>query len=142
MNYNLPIYLTSGRGHLAVRPSVGARFATSAGGGSQGQFGILGGARLAPPINKYMVSDIYAGFRFRYGNLDFEWLDEESGWEGTFIFRNANSLEISPPLCIYVTAAVDFDVSRFREVWVVPDYIEYGTRKPTFSVAVGPALYF
>lgn len=142
LNYNLPIYLTTGRSRLAVRPLFGARFATSAGGGSQGQFGILGGVRATPFKNKGIILDVYAGLRFRYGNLDFEWLNEGWGWKSTFIFRNANTFVVSAPLCIYVTTAVDFDISRFREVSMVPDYIEYGTRKPTFSVAVGPALYF
>jgi hypothetical protein len=138
-NYNLPIYLTSGRLRFAARPLFGARFATSDAGGSQGELGALAGVRFKPSPTKCIFSDLYFGWRGRYGALGFERADEPDGWKHSFIFRNANTIEIVLPFCIYVTTAVDYD---FSKVAPPSGSTETGTRKPNFSGAFGPAFYF
>ena len=138
-NYNLPIHFGSGRLRPAVRPFFGARFATSERGGSVGQLGILGGVRFKPSPTKCIFSDLYFGWRGRYGSLPFEEAEEAEGWKHSFIFRNANTIEIVLPFCIYVTTAVDFD---FSKVAGPPGSTETGTRKPNFSGAFGPAFFF
>jgi len=138
-NYNIPIYLTSGRLSFAARPLFGARFATSDAGGSQGELGVLGGVRFAPAPEKCIFSDLYVGWRGRYGALAFERADEPEGWKHSFVFRNANTIEIVLPFCIYVTTAVDFD---FSKVAPPAGSDETGTRKPNFSGAFGPAFHF
>ncbi|UCH78721.1 MAG: hypothetical protein JSU81_01865 [Candidatus Coatesbacteria bacterium] len=138
--YNLPIYLTAGRFRFAARPLFGARFATSGDGGSQGELGVLGGGRFAPAPEKCIFSDIYVGWRGRYGALTFERADRPDGWKHSFVFRNANTIEIVLPFCIYVTTAVDFDFSKVAGPPTPPG--ETGTRKPNFSGAFGPAFFF
>ncbi len=137
--YNLPIYFTSGPLRPAVSPFFGARFATSRYGGSLGQLGILGGVRYQPSPNKCTFSDVYFGVRSHYGSLDYERATEDRGWKSGLVFRNANTIEIFLPLCIYITAALDYD---FYDVGsAVPDF-EGETRKPVFSGGFGPAFYF
>jgi len=138
-NYNLPIYFTSGMLQPAVRPSFGARFATSTRGGSVGQLGILGGIRFKPSPTKCIFTDLYVGWRGRYGTLRYETAYEPDGWKNGFAFRNANTIEIVAPLCIYITAALDYDFTK-----VAPANLKQeGTnRKPVFSGGFGPAFSF
>jgi hypothetical protein len=138
-NYNLPIYFTSGLLQPAVRPSFGARFATSTRGGSQGQLGILAGVRFKPSPTKCIFSDVYVGWQGRFHALDFETAFEPDGWKSGFAFRNANTIEIVVPLCIYITAAVDYD---FAKVKPASRKVDPGTRKPVFSGGFGPAFTF
>lgn len=138
-NYNLPIHFASGMLQPAVRPFFGARFATGERGGSVGQLGVLGGVRFKPSPTKCIFTDVYFGWRGRYGSLGFEEAEEEGGWKNTLAFRNANTIEIALPFCIYVTAALDFDFTKVRAA----GQGEEGTsRKPTFSGGVGPAFFF
>jgi len=131
-NYNIPIYFTMGRLRPAVRPFFGGHFFTGEGGGSQGQLGILGGARfIIKPCN---FSDIYFGWRGRYRALPTDGADEPEGWKSSFILRNANTIHIYGPACIYVTAAVDFDLTKYAAVRLSQ------TRKPAFAFAGGPAI--
>jgi hypothetical protein len=138
-NYNLPIYFTSGALRPAVRPFFGARFATSVRGGSVGQLGILGGVRFKPSPTKCTFSDLYFGWRGRYGSLGFEEAEEDDGWKSGFAFRNANTIEIALPFCIYITAALDYD---FTKVEPASRGEEVTSRKPTFSGGFGPAFFF
>lgn len=138
-NYNMPIHFTSGTLQPAVRPFFGARFATSGRGGSLGQLGFLGGVRFRPSPTKCIFSDVYFGWRGRYGSLEFEEAEEDEGWKSAFVFRNANTIEIVLPFCIYVTAALDYD---FAKVAPASPKDESGTRKPTLSAGFGPAFFF
>ncbi len=138
-NYNLPIYFTSGALRPAVRPFFGARFATSDRGGSQGQLGILAGVRFKPSPTKCTFSDVYFGWRGHYDALPFETAFEPDGWKSGFAFRNANTIEIALPFCIYVTAALDYD---FTKVEPASRKDESGNRKPTFTGGFGPAFVF
>ena len=138
-NYNLPIHFTSGVLRPAVRPFFGARFATSGVGGSVGQLGILGGVRFKPSPTKCTFSDLYFGWRGRYGSLGFEEAEEDEGWKSGFAFRNANTIEIALPFCIYITAALDYD---FTKVEPASRGEEETSRKPTFSGGFGPAFFF
>ncbi len=138
-NYNVPIYLTPGPLRPAVRPFFGARFATSARGGSQGQLGILAGVRFKPSPTKCIFSDVYVGWRGRFYALDYETAFEPEGWKSSLAFRNANTIEIVVPLCIYITAALDYDFANVRPA-TRDD--EPGTRKPVFSGGFGPAFTF
>ena len=138
-NYNAPIYLTPGPLRPAVRPFFGARFATGNGGGSQGQLGILGGVRFKPSPTKCIFSDVYVGWRGRFYALPFETAFEREEWKSSFAFRNANTIEIVVPLCIYITAALDYD---FAKVTRASRDDEPGTRKPVFSSGFGPAFTF
>ncbi|NIT36437.1 MAG: hypothetical protein GTN49_08040 [candidate division Zixibacteria bacterium] len=140
-NYNSPIYFTPGPLRPAVRPFFGARFATGDKGGSLGQLGILGGVRFRPSPTKCIFSDIYFGWRGRYGSLAYERAEEPEGWKSGFAFRNANTIEIVKPLCIYITAALDYD---FTKIAPAPATVkgESESRKPTFSGAFGPAFFF
>ena len=138
-NYNLPIYFTSGALRPAVRPFFGARFATSDRGGSVGQLGILGGVRFKPSPTKCTFSDVYFGWRGRYGSLGFEEAEEDKGWKNGLAFRNANTIEIALPFCIYVTAALDYD---FTKVQPGRREEEGTSRKPTFAGGFGPAFFF
>jgi hypothetical protein len=138
-NYNLPIHFTSGVLRPAVRPFFGARFATSVRGGSVGQLGILGGVRFKPSPTKCTFSDVYFGWRGRYGSLGFEEAEEAEGWKNGLAFRNANTIEIALPFCIYVTAALDYD---FTKVEPASRKDESGNRKPTFTGGFGPAFFF
>ncbi|HUV86618.1 MAG TPA: hypothetical protein VMX79_05845 [bacterium] len=138
-NYNLPVYFTSGPLRPAVRPFFGARFATSDRGGSLGQLGVLGGVRFRPSPTKCIFSDVYFGWRGRYGSLEFEEAEEDEGWKNGLAFRNANTIEIVLPFCIYVTAALDYDFTKVEPASLKD---ETGTRKPTFSAGFGPAFFF
>jgi hypothetical protein len=138
-NYNLPIYFTSGALRPAVRPFFGARFATGGTGGSVGQLGILGGVRFRPSPTKCIFSDLYFGWRGRYDALPFETAEEPDGWKSGFAFRNANTIEIAAPFCIYITAALDYD---FTKVAPAGPEQEPTNRKPTFSGGFGPAFVF
>lgn len=137
--YNLPIYFTSGPLRPAVSPLFGARFATSRYGGSLGQLGILGGVRYQPSPNKCTFSDVYFGWRGHYGSLYYERATESRGWKSGLIFRNANTIEVFLPLCIYITAALDYD---FYDVAPAAATSEGESRKPVFSGGFGPAFYF
>jgi hypothetical protein len=138
-NYNMPIHFTSGTLRPAVRPFFGARFATSERGGSVGQLGILGGVRFKPSPTKCIFSDVYFGWRGRYGSLAFEQAGEDEGWMNGIAFRNANTIEIALPFCIYITTALDYDLTKVR----IAGQTEGGTsRKPVFSGACGPAFFF
>ncbi len=138
-NYNLPVYFTPGPLRPAVRPFFGARFATGDNGGSLGQLGILGGVRYRPSPTKCVFSDIYFGWRGRYGSLAYERPEEAEGWKSGFAFRNANTIEIVLPLCIYITTALDYD---FTKIAPATAKAEGESRKPTFSGAFGPAFFF
>jgi hypothetical protein len=138
-NYNLPIYFTPGPLRPAVRPFFGTRFATSIRGGSLGQLGILGGVRYRPSPTKCIFSDIYFGWQGRYGSLDYERTEETEGWKSGFAFRNANTIEIVLPLCIYITTALDYD---FTKIAPATAKAESESRKPVFSGAFGPAFAF
>jgi len=138
-NYNLPIYFTSGVLRPAVRPFFGARFATSDRGGSQGQLGMLAGMRFRPSPTKCIFSDLYFGWRGRYDALPFETAFEPDGWKNSFAFRNANTIEIVVPLCIYITAALDYDFTKVKPLSRKEDP---GSRKPVFSGGFGPAFVF
>jgi hypothetical protein len=138
-NYNLPIHFTSGVLQPAVRPFFGARFATSVRGGSVGQLGILGGVRFKPSPTKCTFTDVYFGWHGRYGSLGFEEAEEPEGWKHGLAFRNANTIEIALPFCVYVTAALDYD---FTKVQPAGQGEEETSRKPTFSGGVGPAFFF
>jgi hypothetical protein len=138
-DYNVPIYFTSGPLRPAVRPFFGARFASGASGGSQGLLGILGGVRFKPSPTKCIFSDVYVGWQGRFHALRFETAFEPDGWKSSFAFRNANTIEIVVPLCIYITAAVDYD---FAKVSPATRDDEPGTRKPVFSGGFGPAFTF
>jgi len=138
-NYNLPVYFTPGPLSPAVRPFFGARFATGVRGGSLGQLGILGGVRYRPLPTKCIFSDIYFGWRGRYGSLAYERAEETQGWKSGFAFRNANTIEIVLPLCIYITTALDCD---FTKIAPATAKAEGESRKPTFSGAFGPAFSF
>ncbi len=121
-----------GRLRPAARPFVGTRLLLGEGGGSQGELGVLGGARFI--LKKCSFSDIYAGWRGRYGALGADLPTEVQGWKSAFVVRNANTIEIYGPACFYLTAAVDYDfTSRGRTGETV-----HG--KPTFAFAAGPAF--
>jgi hypothetical protein len=135
--YNMPVYFLPGPLRPAVCPLFGARFATSRGGGSLGQLGILGGLRYVPSPTKCIFSDVYFGWRGRYGSLGYEHATEPEGWKSGFIFRNANTIEIYLPLCLYITAALDYD---FYDVGSAA--AEGESRKPVFSGGFGPAFHF
>lgn len=137
--YNLPIFLTSGPLRPAACPFFGARFATSRDGGSLGQLGILGGVRFKPSPTKCTFSDVYFGWRGRYGSLSYEYPTDFRGWKSGLIFRNANTIEIFLPLCIYITAALDYD---FYDVGSTATGFEGESRKPVFSGGFGPAFHF
>lgn len=139
LSYNLPIYFTSGLLRPAVRPCFGARFASGERGGSQGQLGILAGLRVRPSTAKCVFSDLYFGWRGRYDALPFENAFEPDGWKNSFAFRNANTIEIVAPLCIYITAAFDYDFTKVRPLSRKEDP---GRRKPVFSGGFGPAFTF
>ena len=139
LNYNLPIYFTSGALRPAVRPFFGARFATSDVGGSLGQLGILGGVRFKPSPAKCTFSDVYFGWRGRYTSLLFEWATDYRGWKHSFVLRTANTIEVVMPFCIYVTAALDYD---FSDVGPGGGLAEPESRKPTFTGGFGPAFFF
>jgi hypothetical protein len=142
-SYGVPIYLTNGVLRPAVVPFFGTRFATSDMGGSQGHLGIMGGVRFKPSPTKCVFSDVYAGWRGRFGTLPFEYDavpgEDYPAWENGFVFRNANTIEIFLPLCIYITAAVDYD---FHDVGSSSPGFENESRKPVFSGGFGPAFYF
>lgn len=137
--YNLPIFFTSGPLRPAVSPFFGARFATSRDGGSAGELGILGGVRYKPSPTKCIFSDVFFGWRGRYWGLPYEYPTEFRGWKSGLIFRNANTIEILLPLCIYITAALDYD---FYDVGSTATGFEGESRKPVFSGGFGPAFYF
>jgi hypothetical protein len=137
--YNLPIFLASGPLQPAACPFFGARFATSRLGGSLGELGILGGVRYKPSPNKCIFSDLYFGWRGRYGSFGYEHATEPEGWKSSLIFRNANTIEIFLPLCIYITTALDYD---FFDVGSTSTVYEGESRKPAFSGGFGPAFYF
>jgi hypothetical protein len=137
--YNLPVFLTSGPLRPAACPLFGARFATSRYGGSLGQLGILGGFRYKPSPDKCIFSDVFFGWRGRYGSFDYEHATEPDGWKSGLVFRNANTIEVFLPLCIYITAALDYD---FYDVGPEDPDFEGETRKPVFSGGFGPAFYF
>jgi hypothetical protein len=137
--YNVPIFFTSGPLRPAACPLFGARFATSRFGGSLGQLGIMGGVRYKPSPDKCIFSDVFFGWRGRYGSLAYEHATDPDGWKSGLIFRNANTIEISLPLCIYITAALDYD---FFDVGSTSTVYEGESRKPVFSGGFGPAFYF
>lgn len=137
--YGLPVYITSGALRPAVYPFFGARFATSGDGGSLGQLGLLGGVRYKPTPAKCIFTDLYFGWRGRYGALAYEFPTEYRGWKNGFVLRNANTIEVFLPLCIYVTAALDYD---FFDVGATTPGFEGESRKPVFSGGFGPAFYF
>ena len=137
--YNLPIYFTSGPLRPAVCPLFGARFVTSGDGGSLGQLGILGGVRYKPSPTKCIFSDVFFGWRGRYGSLRYEYPTEFRGWKSGLVFRNANTIEVFLPLCIYITAALDYD---FYDVGDTTAGFEGEARKPVFSGGFGPAFHF
>jgi hypothetical protein len=137
--YNVPIFFTSGPLRPAACPLFGARFATSRFGGSLGQLGIMGGVRYKPSPDKCIFSDVFFGWRGRYGSLAYEHATDADGWKSGLIFRNANTIEISLPLCIYITAALDYD---FFDVGSTSTVYEGESRKPVFSGGFGPAFYF
>jgi hypothetical protein len=138
-NYNLEVFFTGGPLRPAARPFFGGRFATGDRGVSQGELGILGGLRFVPSPKKCVFSDVFFGWLGRYGSLPHEWATEYWGWKSYLALRNANTIEIVPPLCVYVTAALDYglyDVSR-------PDpRAERENPKPVFYGGVGPAFFF
>lgn len=137
--YSAPIFLTSGPLRPAACPFFGARFATSRFGGSLGQLGILGGVRYKPSPDKCIFSDVFFGWRGRYGSFGYEHATEPEGWKSSLIFRNANTIEIFLPLCIYITAALDYD---FYDVGSTATGFEGESRKPVISGGFGPAFYF
>ena len=137
--YNVPIYFTFGSLRPAVRPFFGARFATSRLGGSQGSLGIMGGLRYKPSPTKCIFSDVYFGWRGRYGSLAYEYPTEYPGWKSGLVFRNANTIEIFRPFCIYITAALDYD---FYDVGTSDPDFPTASRKPVFSGGFGPAFFF
>jgi hypothetical protein len=137
--YNVPVFLTSGPLRPAACPFFGARFATSRFGGSLGELGVLGGVRYKPSPDKCIFSDVFFGWRGRYGSLDYERATETDGWKSSLIFRNANTVEIFLPLCIYITAALDYD---FYDVGTADPDFPTESRKPVFSGGFGPAFYF
>lgn len=137
--YNVPVFFSSGVLRPAVCPLFGARFSTSRFGGSLGQLGILGGVRYKPSPDKCIFSDLFFGWRGRYGSLYYERATDPDGWKSGLIFRNANTIEIFVPLCIYITAALDYD---FYDVGATTPGFEGESRKPIFSGGFGPAFYF
>lgn len=137
--YNVPIFLTSGPLRPAACPFFGARFATSRFGGSLGELGILGGVRYKPSPDKCIFSDLYFGWRGQYGSLYYEQATETDGWKSSLIFRNANTIEIFLPLCIYITTALDYG---FYDVGGTTPGFEGESRKPVFSGGFGPAFFF
>lgn len=138
-SYNLPIYITTGVLQPAVCPFFGARFATGDAGGSLGELGIMGGVRYRPSPTKCIFSDVYFGWRGRYGSLYYERAAEPDGWKSGLVFRNANTIEIFLPLCIYITTALDYD---FFDVGTAAPDFPTESRKPVFSGGFGPAFYF
>ena len=137
--YAVPIYFTTGVLQPAVSPFFGARFATSASGGSLGELGIMGGVRYKPSPTKCIFSDVYFGWRGRYGSLAYEYPTEYRSWKSGLVFRNANTIEVFLPLCIYITAALDYD---FYDVGTTAPDFQGESRKPVFSGGFGPAFYF
>jgi hypothetical protein len=137
--YSVPLFFASGPLRPAVCPLFGARFSTSRFGGSLGELGILGGVRYKPSPDKCIFSDLYFGWRGRYGSLYYERATDPDGWKSGLIFRNANTIEVFLPLCIYITAALDYD---FYDVGATTPGFEGESRKPIFSGGFGPAFYF
>lgn|GEM_PF-1609976 len=139
VDYNAEVFFTRGPLRPAVRPVLGARFATGDRGVSQGELGLLGGVRFVPSPTKCSFADFFVGWLGRYGSLPYEWAAEYWGWKSYFALRNANTIEIVPPLCIYVTAALDYGLYDISP----PDpEAERERPKAVFRGGFGPAFSF
>ncbi len=134
IRYNVPIYFTRGRLRPALRPFFGGHYATGKGGGSQGVVGVTFGARYILSPIRCIYSDVYAGWKGRYGaDLGATTAGPEepaSGWQDSIVFANANTIEVYLPLCVYITFAVEYDLAK----------VAGESQKPSFAAGIGPAL--
>ena len=130
LNYNLPIYFTTGSFQPAVRPSFGAHYLAGKGGGSQGEIGLLGGVRVVG-LKRCNFSDVYIGWRGRYGSLPVEVTPEIEKWRSSLLLRNANTIHLADHFCLYATVDVDYDLTKDAAG---------ERRKPTVALGLGPAV--
>ncbi len=135
LSYGVPIYITPSPIRFAARPFAGGHFAWGEGGGSQGQLGILGGARVVTGACSF--SDVYFGWRGRYGALAADHAAEREGWKSALVLENANAIAVYAPFCLYVTAAMDWDLTAMGSG--APG-APTATRKPSFAFGLGPAF--
>ena len=130
LDYACSICLAEGRLCPAVRPFFDAHYATGPGARrSQGEVGVLGGARYKIVPGECTFSDVYGGWRGRYGSPD-NLTKNRAGWKSSLIFRNDNTIHIAGPACLFVSFQLDFDLTD------VVDEV----RKPTLAVGAGPAF--
>jgi hypothetical protein len=130
LEYAISICLASGRLCPAVRPFFGAHYDTAPGSRrSQGEVGLLGGARYKIVPTECTFSDVYLGWRGRYGSSDLL-TKNRLGWKNALVLRNANTIHIAGPACAFFTFDVDFDFTDVAD----------NTRKPTLAVGAGPAF--
>jgi hypothetical protein len=129
LNYNLPVYFTTGSFQPAVRPYFGAHYLAGKGGGSQGEIGLLGGVR-AVGLKRCNFSDVYFGWRGRYGSLPAEVPVAIEHWRSSLVLRNANTIHLAAHVCIYVIMDVEYDLTKDAAG---------ERRKPTLALGIGPA---
>lgn len=136
-NYSVAIYFTPAPIRFAARPFVGGHFLVGEGGGSQGQLGVLGGARVVTGACSF--SDIFFGWRGRYRALPSDFVREPEGWKSALVLENANTIAVYGPFCLYVTAAMEWELTSYGTP-ARPELSQ--TRKPSLAFGLGPAFWW
>lgn len=130
LDYNLPVYFVRGPIQPAIRPFFGAHYLAGKGGGSQGELGLLGGVRMVGP-KRCNFSDVYFGWRGRYGSLPAEIPAALEAWRSSFVLRSASTIRMADHFCFYVTGDVEYDLTKDAAG---------ERRKPTLAIGLGPAF--
>lgn len=89
----------------------------------------MGGARYRIVPAACTFSDVYVGWRGRYGASD-PWTKSRFGWKSALVLRNANTIHLAGPACAFFTFDLDFDFTDVANT----------IRKPTLTVGAGPAF--